>query len=41
MTFDEDLIAALAARLDAAERSRVQIGHFSAEHPGKIGRAHV
>ncbi len=33
MTFDDDLVETLAARLDAAERSRVQTGHFSAEYP--------
>lgn len=34
MTLSPDVVAALAKRLDEAERTRVQIGHFSAEHPG-------
>lgn len=34
MTFDDALIAELADRLDTAERTRTQLGHLSAEHPG-------
>jgi 2-oxo-hept-3-ene-1,7-dioate hydratase len=34
MPLSQVLIADLAARLDAAERSREQIGHFSLEQPG-------
>jgi len=33
MSLDPDSVAALAARLDNAERTRTQIGHFSLEHP--------
>lgn len=34
MMLDDQTIADLAARLDAAEREGQQIDHFSAEHPG-------
>jgi len=34
MPLDDALIADMAARLDAAERGRKQIGHFSLEQPG-------
>jgi 2-oxo-hept-3-ene-1,7-dioate hydratase len=34
MPLSEAQIAAMAARLDAAEKSGQQIGHFSREHPG-------
>ncbi|MDB5456544.1 MAG: 2-oxo-hepta-3-ene,7-dioic acid hydratase [Caulobacter sp.] len=34
MVLDKAQVQALAARLDAAERTRVQIGHFSTEIPG-------
>jgi 2-oxo-hept-3-ene-1,7-dioate hydratase len=33
MPLSEAIVAELAARLDAAERTRQQIGHFSREHP--------
>jgi 2-oxo-hept-3-ene-1,7-dioate hydratase len=33
MALDPQTIEQLAARLDKAERDRVQIGHFSLEHP--------
>src|SRR5438270_3896326 len=32
--FDEQLIQKLAAELDASERSRVQVEHFSKRYPG-------
>ena len=34
MTFPQDLIAQLAAELDASEQSRVQVEHFSKRFPG-------
>ena len=34
MPLSDSLIADMAARLDAAERNREQIGHFSLEQPG-------
>jgi 2-oxo-hept-3-ene-1,7-dioate hydratase len=34
MSLDPTIVKALAARLDEAERSGAQIGHFSLEHPG-------
>lgn len=33
MPLDEAIVADLAARLDEAERTRTQVGHFSALHP--------
>lgn len=48
MPLASDTIEALAARLDEAEKNRVQVGHFSREHPDMtiddgyaIGRAWV
>jgi 2-oxo-hept-3-ene-1,7-dioate hydratase len=34
MALTQDQITTLAARLDEAEKTRVQLGHFSLEHPG-------